>query len=370
MARGNKAPAQSGQLAWMDQVATPSGYPGIHMWIPPDGKHLYAGTASPGVVMMFSRDITTGKLALLTPSTIGMGYSPQRICGSQNGLSIYGIASGGDNLTITKRDTTTGQMSGITAPTYIATGVYPNGCCLSPAVTSPATAADLFLYVTNKNPGGAGSISIFTRDTSTTGGNVGRLTAHSTQPTIACGSQPMGIRISPNGLYLYVANGNGSSISQYTRDVTTGVLTAMSTATVAAGGFPSQLVISADGKHLYLANDSSATIQMYSIDGTDGHLTTLSPSTVPGGNGPWYVEMSKDDLSLYVACSDGQLIYQYTRDSSTGLLTAKTNLSIRSDATVVTVTGSNGPQGLCLSPDGYHLYASSGAYISQFSVKP
>ena len=84
----------------------------------------------------------------------------------------------------------------------------------------------------------------------------------------------------------YVANQGSSTVSQYSRDTTTGALTAMSPATIATGASPRSVAVSADGKSAYVANYSSNTVSQYSRDTTTGALTAMSPATIAAGVGP------------------------------------------------------------------------------------
>jgi DNA-binding beta-propeller fold protein YncE len=97
------------------------------------------------------------------------------------------------------------------------------------------------------------------------------------------GTTPVAAVVDLSGKYLYVADSGSSSVSQYTIDAATGVLTAFTTSTVSAGTNPGFIVTDPDGKYIYVGNIGSRSVTELSIN-TDGSLTnrnTISPNFVP-----------------------------------------------------------------------------------------
>ena len=92
--------------------------------------------------------------------------------------------------------------------------------------------------------------------------------------------------VSPDGAHAYVANGGGASVSQFSRDPQTGLLTALSPATASAGPSPLSVTVSPDGAHAYVANGGGASVSQFSRDPQTGLLTALSPATAPAGPTP------------------------------------------------------------------------------------
>jgi DNA-binding beta-propeller fold protein YncE len=104
-----------------------------------------------------------------------------------------------------------------------------------------ATSTGLVVGETVSLPGTAGSV--------VDDGSRGALTAVG---TIAAGSNPQGITISPDGASVYVVNFSSNTVSQYSRNLTTGALTAVGT--IAAGSSPYDITISPDGASVYVVN--------------------------------------------------------------------------------------------------------------------
>src|SRR6185436_5416026 len=100
-----------------------------------------------------------------------------------------------------------------------------------------------FAYVTNFNGGGAGSVSSFSVDTTT-----GLLTSLGTAVATGAGGisdGPAALTISGN--FLYTAN-DGGGISAFTINTTNGALTEVSGSPFAADIFPTAIVAHPNGK--------------------------------------------------------------------------------------------------------------------------
>src|SRR6185436_5509461 len=87
-----------------------------------------------------------------------------------------------------------------------------------------------------------------------------------------------------HGDTVYVTNNFGSSVSQYGVGAG-GALAPKATPTVAAGTNPIAIVVSPDGRSVYVANNGSASVSQYTVR-DDGTLAAKSPATVPAGTGP------------------------------------------------------------------------------------
>ena len=76
--------------------------------------------------------------------------------------------------------------------------------------------------------------------------------------TVAAGTSPIGVAVSPDGGSVYVANNSSNSVSQY--DVGAGGALAPKTpATVTEGGFPRGVAVSPDGGSVYVTNQFGGT---------------------------------------------------------------------------------------------------------------
>jgi len=157
-----------------------------------------------------------------------------------------------------------------------------------------------------------------------------------------------GITVSPNNNFVYAVFNSTNEIGQYSRNITTGVLTALSPATVSTDGSPTYVQISSDGLFLYCVNAISNTITTYSINATTGHLTQID-ITVTGAL-PYDIKILPNGLHAYCTNYSDSTITHFSRNTSSGILTVVDSIA----------AGSN-PFGLCISSDGKNVYASSSA---------
>lgn len=253
-------------------------------------------------------------------------------------------------------------------------GTYPsaNDCSASPANNTICLKASSGNYVSYSPVNTGSSLTGFniaemntsskstysTSDSSIIRSFSNVLTALAT-PTIAAGSSPYGVAISPDGASLYVTNTGSSTISMYSRNITTGALTALATPTIATGSSPSKTAISSDGISAYTSNSGGNTLSMYSRNASTGALTALVSPTIATGSGPVDIAISPDGTSVYVVNNSDNNISMYSRNASTGALTAF--------ATPTIATGSS-PNSIVVSSDGASVYvANAGGAISVLS---
>jgi hypothetical protein len=85
----------------------------------------------------------------------------------------------------------------------------------------------------------------------------------------------------PSGRFVPVANSADGSISAYSLDNLTGVLTPIA-GTFAAGRGPASLAASNDSNYLYAVNQSSETVSVFTIN-SDGTLTAAGSATTAAG---------------------------------------------------------------------------------------
>lgn len=182
-----------------------------------------------------------------TATTFGGGFS--------NGINTSTIVSG-SGVGASVQLPVTGPLTALTPPTVV-TGTRPNTIFLSPDGTSA--------YVMNRSND---TISMFSRNTTT-----GVLTALAT-PTIAGGHHTAQGIISPDGNWVYLANAGLSgdyNIRLYSRNTGTGALTYISI----QGGTNGSLTMSHDGKSIYTNTYQSTSVSELSRNITTGVLTSV-----------------------------------------------------------------------------------------------
>jgi hypothetical protein len=102
--------------------------------------------------------------------------------------------------------------------------------------------------------------------------------------------------VHPSGAYVYVANRDDNTISQFTW-----LLEPLAPATVVNGTTAAALTTDPDGKFLYGTNWQYGTVTMFSIKAT-GALNPLTPSSVPAGGFPY-------GFGSVIVDATGQFVY-------------------------------------------------------------
>ena len=198
--------------------------------------------------------------------------------------------------------------------------------------------------------------------------------------TVAAAGSPIGIKVAPDGRYLYVTTGTqrlapmgthpaasptasakANTVSVFRISPATGALSSAPVQTVATGQNPQMITIAPDGTSAYVTDGD--TIWQYRISSATGKLTPMSPATVATGKSPHDLAVAPDGKNLYVITVGDDTIAQYAITPGSGALSARPV----STARTVPV-----PEAIALSPDGKNAYVTSegeGA-LSQFAISP
>ncbi len=213
-----------------------------------------------------------------------------------------------------------------------------------------------FAYVANlvSNVSGPSSISMYTINPAT-----GVLTP-TTPATVSTGWLPQGIAIDPLGRFVYTANTDDSTVSMFTINQTTGVLTPTTPAfvsTMLPGELLSQpgfLTVDPTGHFLYVSSTDSvgATVSMYAINQTTGLLTPTTPATVTTDGIPFQVTVAPSDKFAYVVnnftgSGGSDAVTQFTVDPTTGVLTENPSGA---------VSAGNQPTAIAVDPTSSYAY--------------
>lgn len=289
-------------------VITSGGGTANGVTVSPDSTSVYVVDVTNNDISQYTRATSTGLLSPMSTPTIATGIAPHGIATSPDGKSVYVTNNGALYISQYSRDTTTGLLSPLSTPT-IATGAKADGIIVSPDgksvyAQSSFPSGDIYQYnrdtttgllspmSTQTIPGGRygdlaissdgkslyatnfyGSLDEYSRSTIT-----GQLISIGSAPTV---SYPEAVTIFPDGSSVYVVSGgfgpNNPNVSQFDRDIATGLLTAMSPdATLDSGTDPYGITISPDGKSVYVANTSDDTISQFNV--SSAGVTTLIES--------------------------------------------------------------------------------------------
>jgi YVTN family beta-propeller protein len=239
----------------------------------------------------------------------------QTVCNgfATTALNFTGTASyynwTNDNTTIGLAVSGTGNI-----PAFTATNISGT------AVTATITATPInvsMAYVANFS---SNNVSVINTATNT-------ITA-----TIAVGTGPYAVSVSPDGSKVYVANSNSNNVSVINTATNT------ITATIVVGANPQGVSVSPDGSKVYVANLNSNNISVINT------ATNTVTATVALGTSPFGVSVSPDGSKVYVAN-----IYS----NNVSVINTATNT-----VTATVAVGAN-PVGVSVSPDGSKVYVAN-----------
>lgn len=182
---------------------------------------------------------------------------------------------------------------------------------------------------------------------------------------------PSAIAIAPGGRDVYVASESGDSLLLFERDEATGELSFVMPFTTASAGLesarldgPRDLKLSPDGLFLYVAARNDGAINVLSRDPLDGSLSLVEVrfqgesnggTTISGMEGVMALAMSPDGRHLYAAGADSNGVAVFDRDEGGGGLMFRHALLNGGGG----VTFLERPSALVVSADGRHVLVTA-----------
>lgn len=229
-------------------------------------------------------------------------------------------------------------------PTGIKTGINAEGMVIDPK--------SRFLYIANlvSNANDQATISMFTINPTT-----GLLTP-TTPAMVATGFFPQGIAIDPSGRFVYTANSDDNTISMFTVDQLTGILAPTDPASIfvppvftsrSLDSSPGSVTADPTGHFIYVIDQDNGSISSFNVNANTGILTPTTPSGVVSGAYPLGLIVDPTDKFAYVPDEVENSIDMYTVDASTGILTPNPAFS---------VPGGNQPGWIAIHPSSKFVY--------------
>ncbi len=316
--------------------------------VPGQAKFAYVTNLFDSTVSIYLVDGSSGQLTPNgAPRFVSQMSAPDAVAADPSGKFLYVADRGNFNLFAYTIDATTGFLTPISSPVIanvpFALAMHPSGKFLFMAngpgsvatyridstgaatfVAQTASAAGgaisvavdpsgKFVYSANVN---ANTVSAYSVDTST-----GLLTQIPGSPFPA-GPNPVFVAVHPSGKFLYADNANGQSVSAYTLDSITGALTEIAGSPFTVGSIPEAMALDSAGKYAFVANINSDNVSALTIESTTGALQPIAGSPFPAGNGPLWAIVDPLDKFLYVVNLSSNNISVFAIDPASGFLTS------------------------------------------------
>jgi 6-phosphogluconolactonase len=280
----------------------------------PSGKFLYVSDFENATIVAFSINQSSGLLtAIGAPVSAGSPPDAGGLAMDPAGKFLYVTLMNSSAVAGFSIDPVTGALSAIPGASVPA-GNTP--------VQAIVDSSGKFLYVSNLNDS-LGGISGYSIDATT-----GDLTPipGSPFPTQAGFPGPAAFAIGGGGKFLYVgmvgtANAN-NTISGFSIDPTTGVLSQLVGSPFPAGQGPIRVAADSAGKFLFSANLFDDTVSAFTIDATSGALGQVAGSPYPTNSAPVAVVVDPDGKYVYVANTGSGDLSVFSLNSTSGALSA------------------------------------------------
>jgi 6-phosphogluconolactonase (cycloisomerase 2 family) len=294
-----------------------------------DGFFAFAANGQANNVTAFRVGIDGALLSVSSttanPNPVPVGTAPRAVAVSRDARFLYVANSRSDSVT-TLSIGATGLLALIPQTAGSPNPISAGGSSPTAIANSPI---GRFLYVANS---ASNNVAVFQVETT------GLLTlvpaaGSSTNPVSVSGTAPTALAMSSNGQFLYAANSGSNNVTAFQVEAS-GLLTLIpptgaGTNPVPIGGTaPGGITVSPNGSFLYTAN-GGGNVSAFAI-GNNGLLTLVpssgsSPNPTPAGTGPAAVTMSQDGQFLYVANRGGG-VSAYAIVSGSGALVPLTPL--------------------------------------------
>ncbi len=241
--------------------------------VSPDGRNVYVASYGDDAVVVFTRDLTTGRLSFLEAYFEGVGgvtglLSARNVIVSPDGEHVYAVSYGEDAVVAFDRDAGTGELEFIEAHFNGVDGV--TGLAGTPygmAVSSDGR----YLYIAS-----SGAVAAFVRDVAT--GKLSFLEAH-----FEGVSSAQSLTLHPDGEVVYVF---GSELAVFSRNPVTGALHLVETEDFSR--YPRYWgptgIQSPDGDHLYIAASIDSLDAIVVLRKSDGLCQTGPHALCLAGN--------------------------------------------------------------------------------------
>jgi 6-phosphogluconolactonase (cycloisomerase 2 family) len=278
----------------------------------PDGGHVYVASGT-GAVAVFSRNATNGSLTFVEAKVNGQGgvtgmTVAQDVVVSPDGAHVYALGHTPGAVLTFARNPSTGALTFVEKDEDGADGVDGIGGA-SAVVVSPDGA---HVYVAGETDDG---VAVFARDAGT-----GALTFVEAERDGVGGvdgiDAPLALAISADGAHVYAGGSSDDGLAVFSRDAGTGALTFVQALHEGVGGVdginaPAAVAVTPDGAHVLVAAAAESEVGVFARNASTGRLTFVesvggaalgglnSLRLAPGGHHLYTTAGASDSVSLF-----------------------------------------------------------------------
>ncbi|WP_455222535.1 beta-propeller fold lactonase family protein [Kaarinaea lacus] len=337
--------------------------------ISPDGQHVYVPGIVGDAIVVFSRDLISGSLTFVEAQRDGLDTAdqpdfPKAVIVSPDGNHVYVVTEWESALLVYSRNTTTGALTFVEKHYDGVAGVEG----LAQAIAIAVSADGENVYVAGP---GDNAVAVFDRNTTT-----GQLTFSTSIVDGVAGVDGLAgafdVALSPDDAYLYVAGSLDNALAVFSRGAG-GTLTYVDV--VESVFNPQSIGMSSDGQHLYALGGDNVTqsrgISAFTRDTSSGALTAVNTyingeNGIVGLDGMYGLAIAPDGRYIYVAATYDNALGVFARDAATGELRF---IEVQKDG-ISSVDGLGVAWAVAVSPDSAFVYVSvsSDNAVSSFSV--
>lgn len=278
-------------------TSTQTGSVPMGMAIDPAGKFLFVANEGSSNISVYSingtalTEVAGSPFTTITPGTT-VATLPTAVAVSASGNFLY-VANNFTGTVSAYSIGSSGKLTPLGASPYTV-GLAPSGLGMVPSGG--------FLYVANSGSNSVSAFAICDKVTTScanpAGPGDGTLTPVAGSP-FSAGIGPVAIAADPNFNFLYVLNKQSSDISEYSYGPGSGVLTPLSAPIISTGLTPVSLVVvaGATGNNVgntltnptdfvFVSNNGASTVSEFSLNTASGVLTPVGQPTSINGSNP------------------------------------------------------------------------------------
>jgi 6-phosphogluconolactonase len=292
--------------------------------IHPSGNFIYVTDSGTNAVFAYAVDPEGGELTAVVSSPFPTGTTPAAIAIDPAGKVVIVANQASNDLSTFTINSVTGALTGVAGSPFATVAPLPERPPPRPAPTSVSiTPSGKIAYVANNLDF---TVSAFSIDSAT-----GVLAEVPGSPFEVGGYDPVSVIADPSGKCVYVLNAGSQNITAYSIDAPTGKLVAISSIRTRGQGTMIALsggatAIAYTSKFAYVANNYGNTISAYTINPATGVLTNVagSPFVASSPFVAGYAPILSTDphgINLYFVNGSGRNISGFAIDQASGGLT-------------------------------------------------